>query len=223
MFASRRGIVLALVLPAAMLIGVAFPGAAFGDGEGAPAKKKLPPAADVKYDPDNIVAISQFEEAASKGTQLYMQKDYAAAVETFRKAMQLAPRNALGPYLLAEAYLAQGNLGEADAAIASAVDLAPTDTKPTSTFTRAKILFLRADIYERQKMWDQAKTAWQIYVEAANRVPADGGAYPQSGQERMQVIQKTLDLDKKYVAVRERIAAEKAGDAGKTAPPPKKK
>jgi tetratricopeptide (TPR) repeat protein len=220
MFASRRGIVLALVLPAAMLI----PLAAFGDGEGAPAKKKLPAASDVKYDPDNIVAISQFDETASKGMQLYTQKEYAAAIDTFRKAMQLAPRNALGPYLLAEAYLAQGNLGEADAAIASAVDLAPTDAKPTSAVTRARVLFLRADVYERQKKWEQAKTAWQLYVEAANKVGGDAGAYPQSGNERMAAIQKALDLDKKYVAVRERNAAEKASDAGKgAANPPKKK
>jgi tetratricopeptide (TPR) repeat protein len=217
MFASRRGIVLALVLPAAMLV----PLAAFGDGEGAPAKKKLPPATDVKYDPDSIVAISQFDDTAAKGTQLYMQKEYAAAVDTFRKAMQLAPRNAMGPYLLAEAYLAQGNVAEADAAIASAVDLAPTDAKPTSAITRARVLFLRADIYERQKKWDEAKTAWQLYVDAATRVGGDGGAYPRSGNERMAAIQKVLELDKKYAPVRERIAAEKA-DAGKPTPPKKK-
>lgn len=217
---SPFGVALALILPAALLV----PVIALGDGD-KPAKKKLPPAAgDVKYDPEGIVAISEFQENVTKGNERYGQKDYAGATDLYRKAIQLAPKQALGPYLLAEAYLAQGNLNEADAAIASAVDLAPTDAKASSQSTRARILFLRADIYERQKKWDQAKTAWQAYVEAANKMNGpDAGAFPQSGQERIRAIQKAIDLDKQYAPVRERIAAEKA-DAGKApVTPPKKK
>lgn len=216
---SARSLALALILPAAMLV----PLVALGDGEPAPKKKVMPAAGDVKYDPEGVVAISQFQETVTKGNQLYEQKDYAGAVDTYRKAMQFAPRNPLGPYLLAEAQLATGNLVEADAAIATAVDLAPNDAKPSSLATRARVLFLRADIYERQKKWDQAKTAWQAYVEAANRVTGDAGAFPQTGQERIRAIQKVIDLEKQYAPVRERIAADRA-DAGKPpATPPKKK
>lgn len=196
------------------------PVVAFGDGD-KPAKKKLPPATDVKYDPENIVAISEFQETVTKGNQLYVQKDYAGATDLYKKAIQLAPKQPMGPYFLAEAYLAQGNFGEADAAIASAVDLAPKDAKPSSLAVRARVLFLRADVYERQKKWDQAKTAWQAYVDVASRVTGDAGAYPESGHERIRALQKVIDLEKHYAPVRERIAAEKA-DAGK-APPPKKK
>jgi tetratricopeptide (TPR) repeat protein len=214
-----RSLALALLLPALMLV----PLAAFGDGEKTPPKKKLPPAAtDVKYDPEGVVAISEFQEQVAKGNARYAEKDYTGAVDLYRKAIQLAPKNALGPYLLAEAHLATGNLAEADASIASAVELAPTDAKPTSQATRARVLFLRADIYERQKKWEQAKTAWQAYTDAANKVTSDGGAYPASGQERVRAIQKAMDLEKQYVPVRERIAADKA-DAGKAATPPKKK
>ena len=85
--------------------------------------------------------------------------------------------------------------------------------------------FLRADIAERQKKWDQAKLAWQAYTEHAAKMGADAGAFPQTGAERLKAIQKVMDLEKAYAPVRERIAAEKA-DAGKSAPsatPPAKK
>lgn len=222
---SARSIALALILPAALLV----PLAAFGDPQDAKdaPKKKLPPpvGSDVKYDPENVVAISQFQEIATKGNEKYAAKDYPGAADEYKKAMLLAPRNPMGPYLLAEAYLAQGNIGEADGAIASAVEMAPTDAKIASLATRARVLFLRADIYERQKKWDQAKTAWAAYVDAANKDPlkgSDAGAFPANGQERIKAIQKVIDLEKQYVTVRERIAADKA-DAGKPAPPPKKK
>jgi tetratricopeptide (TPR) repeat protein len=214
-----RSVALALILPAAMLV----PIAAFGDGDAPAPKKKLPPAAtDVRYDPDNIVAISQFQETVTKGNERYEAKDFTGAIDTYKKAIQLAPKNPFGPYLLAEAYLANANLGEADAAIASAVELAPTDAKPSSLAMRSRVLFLRADVFEREKKWDQAKTAWQAYVDAAKQVTTDGGAYPQNGLERIRAIQKVIDLEAKYAGVRERIAAEKA-DAGKPPATPKKK
>lgn len=222
MSASFRRVALALFFPAIMLV----PLAAFGDGEGdKPAKKRLPPpvASDVKYDPEGIVAISQFQETASKGNAAFMAKDYTGAVDLYRKASQLAPRNPLGPYLLAEAFLAQGNLGEADAAIANAVELVPNDPKQSSMIIKARVLFLRADIYERQKKMNEAKTAWQAYLDVAKQINGpDAGAYPSTGTERIHAIQKVLDLEAKYAPVRERIAAEKKTDAGKPATPPKK-
>lgn len=217
---SLRSTALALVLPAALLV----PIAAFGDGEPAAKRKVLPAApADQKYDPENITAISEFMEQVSKGNEKYVAKDYTAAVDTYRKAMQLAPKNALGPYLLAEAYLASGNLPEADSAISSAVEIAPTEQKQAALALRSRVLFLRADIYERQKKWADAKTAWQLYVDTASKVNGDGGAYPNSGAERIKALQRVIDMEKPYAAVRERIAADKA-DAGKSAAqPPKKK
>jgi len=206
------------MFPAAMLV----PLAAFGEGESAPAKKKLPPpvASDVKYDPDGIVAISQFQETATKGNQAFEAKDYTTATDLYRKAAQLAPKNPLGPYLLAEAYLAQANLNEADAAIANAVELAPNDPKQSSMVIKARVLFLRADIYERMKKLDQAKTAWQAYVDVAKQINGpDAGGFPATGTVRIHAIQNVLDLEAKYAPVRARIAAEKS-DAGK--PPPKK-
>jgi tetratricopeptide (TPR) repeat protein len=164
-----------------------------------------------KYDPDNVVAISQYMEAIAKGTERYVAKDHTAAIDTYKKAIQLSPRNPLAHYLLAEAYLAGNNMGEADAAIQQAYE---ADSKNAPI--RSHVLFLRAVILERAKKWDEAKLAWQAYTEHAAK-SGDAGAFPQTGGERVKAIQKVLDLDKAYAGVRERIAAEKA-DAGKSAP-----
>src|SRR4051812_44573245 len=86
-------------------------------------KPKTAPDAGERYDPDNVTAISQFMETVGKGTEKYDAKDYPGAIDTFKKAIQLNPRQALGPYLLGESYLAMNNLGEAEAAFKTAEEL----------------------------------------------------------------------------------------------------
>jgi len=171
-----------------------------------------------KYDPENITGISQFMEAIAKGNERFAAKDFTAAIDLYKKAVQLSPKNALGHYVLTEAYLSQNNLGEAEASIKEAYENG--DMK--NPVLRSRVLFLVADVYERQKKWEQAKTAWQAYAEHAAKY-ADAG-YPQTSAERIKAIQKVLDNDKAYALVRERIAAEKL-DGGKSqpAPPPSPK
>jgi len=188
----------------------------------APAAKPKPAAPDAgagdRYDPDNITAISQFMEAAVKGTEKYNAKDYPGAIDTFKKAIQLNPRQPLGPYLLGEAYLATANLGEAEAAFKTAEDL----NDPKQPLVRSHVLFALADCYEREKKWEEARTAWQAYTAHAAKLGPDGGAFPESGAARIKAIDDMLKQDKAYEIVRQRIAAEKAdagapADAGKPA------
>ena len=194
----------------------------------APAKPKPKPAPDAgdRYDPENITAISQFMETVGKGNDKYNAKDYPAAIDTFKKAIQLNPRHPLGPYLAGEAYLAMNNLGEAEAAFKAAEEL--SDSK--LPLVRSHVLFAVADVYERQKKWELARTAWQAYTEHAAKLGADGGAHPQSGAARLKAIDDWLKLDKQYEIVRQRIAAEKAAaadagaaDAASAKPAPAKK
>src|SRR5438105_4386518 len=105
------------VLAVAIGLGSLSLGVAFADPP-RPAVKPSAAAADGgnRYDPENITAISQFMETLNKGNDKYAAKDYTGAVDTYKKAIQLNPRNALGPYLLGEAYLATNNLSEAEAA-----------------------------------------------------------------------------------------------------------
>jgi tetratricopeptide (TPR) repeat protein len=192
-----------MALPAIALL----PVAAFGEPQ-----KSAPVARQGQsetHDPDNITAISQYMATIVKGNERFVAKDYTAAIDTYKKAVQLSPRNALAHYLLTETYLTQGNVGEAEASIREAQEV--SDNKNPAL--RSRVLFLSADIFERQKKWDQAKTAWQAYADHVAKF-ADAG-FPQTGVERLKAIQKVLDLEKAYVAVRERIAAEKAADAGK--------
>lgn len=197
-----------------MLLAVVAPAFALAplvaSGEPKPAAKRPKPADSAeRYDPDNITAISEYMETLAKGNARFVAKEHTAAIDTYKRAIQLSPRNPLGYLLLTEAYLATGNLGEADAAIQQAYE---ADAKNATL--RSHVLFLRADVFEREKKWDQAKLAWQAYTEHAAKLGPDAGAYPQSGAERLKAIQKVMDLEKAYVVVRERIAAEKA-DAGK--------
>ncbi|MCW5838185.1 MAG: tetratricopeptide repeat protein, partial [Labilithrix sp.] len=197
-------VILAVAAPALALAPLA------ASGEPKPAAQRAAPAASAeRYDPDNVRAISEYMETLAKGNARFVAKEHTAAIDTYKRAIQLSPKNPLGHLLLAEAYLATGNLGEADAAIQQAYE---ADTKNATL--RSHVLFLRADVFEREKKWDQAKLAWQAYTEHSAKLGADAGAYPQSGAERLKAIQKVMDLEKAYVVVRERIAAEKA-DAGK--------
>ncbi|MDB4936017.1 MAG: hypothetical protein JWP87_2989 [Labilithrix sp.] len=184
--------------------------------------KPRPPAPDGgdRYDPENVTAISQFMETVGKGNEKYAAKDYPGAIDVFKKAIQLNPRQPLGPYLLGEAYLATNNLGEAEAAFKGAEEL----NDPKQQLVRSHVLFALADCYEREKKWDLARAAWQAYSDHAAKLGPDGGAHPQSGAARIKAVDDWLKLDKQYELVRQRIAAEKAdagasADAGKPAAP----
>jgi len=175
-----------------------------------------------RYDPDNVTAISQYMESLVSGNEKYEKKDFTGAIDTYKKAIQLNPKNPLGPYLLGEAYLATNNLPEAEAAFKQAVEVSDSRNQ----ILRSHVLFALADCYEREKKWELARTAWQAYADHTSKVP-DGGAFPQTAAARIKVIDEWVKLDKAYQGVRERIAAEKS-DAGKppaappAAPPAKK-
>lgn len=212
-------IALSLAMPAMALAPFAFEGEAAGQRSNVAPKAKPAASAQAagsdRYDPDNIKAISEYMETLVKGTERFEAKDVNGAIDLFKKAIQLSPKNPYGHLLLGEAYLAQENLGEAEAAFKEAVE----DSDSKNPALRSKCLFAIADVYEREKKLPEARTAWQAYAEHAPKVP-DGGTHPESAVGRMKAIDDMLKLEKSYVAVRERIAAEKA-DAGK-APPPKK-
>ncbi|HEY2365857.1 MAG TPA: tetratricopeptide repeat protein [Polyangiaceae bacterium] len=166
------------------------------------------PAADDKYDPANHTHISKFMETCGQGNAKFMSRDFAGAIEMYRKAIQLQPVNPLGHYLLGEAQSASGNLTEAEASWTNADNLGDKDP-PTKT----KLLFVLADLKERQKKWDDAKAGWQRYAQYVAAHPDAGGSAATS-DARIKAIDDMLKQDKAYDIVRQRIAAEKA-DAGK--------
>lgn len=151
-------------------------------------------------------ASPKYKEACAQGNARYVTRDFAGAIDAYRAAIELDAKNPLAHYLLGEAHLAAGSFTEADAAWNRAA-LESTDGDPA---LRAKILFVLADLRERQKKWDDARAAWQVYLDwvAKSRGVA---AFPASGQSRQQVIDAMLRQDKSYEVVRRRIADTKNG------------
>lgn len=141
------------------------------------------------------------------GNAKFIARDFPGAIETYKKAIALAPQNPLGHYLLGEAMVQTGNLTEAEAAFTQADNTA--DKTPQ---VKAKVLFCIADLKERQKKWDDAKAAWQKYADWAQS-HGDAGAMPQTAAARIAAIDEAVKQDKAYDVVRQRIAAEKEAGA----------
>lgn len=174
--------------------------------------------AGARVDPDNVRGLSDHMRTLLAGVEKYNAKDYAAAIDLFKKGIQMNPRDPLGPYLLGEGHLAAGSLADAEAAFKQAEEI--SDSR--APLLRSHVLFAVADCYEREKKWELARAAWQKYAEHAPKVP-DGGAFPQSGAARLKAIDDVLQLDKAYEIVRQRIAAEKDGGADAAADASSKK
>lgn len=149
---------------------------------------------------------SAFKDALADGTSKYAARDFAGAVGAFQKAIEASPKDPLGHYFLGEAQLAANNLTEAEAAWNRA-SLAATEKQAG---LRAKILFVLADLKERQKKWDDAKAAWQVYLDWVAKYPEAKG-FQGSGTARQTAIDTSQKQDKAYEVVRQRIAATKNG------------
>jgi tetratricopeptide (TPR) repeat protein len=149
---------------------------------------------------------AKYREACKDGNTRYAAHDFVGAIAAYQKAVEMDPVNPLGHYFLGEAQLAGGNLVEAEAAWNRA-SLAASDKEAP---LRARVLFVLADLKERQKKWDEARAAWQVYIDWAARFPS-AGAFPGSALSRQQVIDAMQKQDKAYAVVRQRIADTKAG------------
>jgi len=150
---------------------------------------------------DTSSGSGNFKPAVTDGSTKYAARDFAGAVAAFQKAIEADPKNPLGHYFLGEAQLANNNLTEAEAAWTRA-SLESADKDPA---LRARILFVLADLKERQKKWDEAKAAWQVYLDWAAKYP-EAKAFTGSGQSRQQMIDAMTKQDKGYAVVRQRIA-----------------
>jgi hypothetical protein len=203
----------ALVLAASVL----FVPSAVAWGEEPAAPRSPLDAGGPRHDPDNKAGLAEWMDRCIKGNAKYLSHDVPGAIDLYRQAIQLAPKRPLPHYLLAEAQLGAGNLPEADAALSDA-EQTSDDRDPD---VRGKVLFVIADVREREKKWEDAKAAWKTYGDYAAK-HADAGMTPATPAARIQAIDDMLKLDKAYDVVRQRIADE-GKDAGSPAPPPKKK
>jgi tetratricopeptide (TPR) repeat protein len=170
-------------------------------GAAAPAAPAQKPASTTPGAPAKkpFLGTGPFWDAVSKGDASYLARDFEAAIKAYREALEKEPNNAMGHYRLGEAMLAKGDLGEAEQSWQTGLRFCGKDEK-----LRAKLLFVLADLRERQKNWDEADARWKQYGQHAQSVP-EARAYPATATERQKRIAEWKQLNADSLLVRERI------------------
>ena len=163
-----------------------------------------PKASGPRKDPKGITGISPYTEKVNEGTSAFLARDYAKASNMYRQAIEMSPNKPLAHYLMGEALLAAGKLGDAEKAWQDASRFSKDDAS-----LHAKSLFALADLKERQNKWQEAAMAWKEYAAYVGSVKEAKG-YPETPQKRQQAFEKHQDLKVKYAKVKERIAQREA-------------
>jgi len=146
-----------------------------------------------------------------KGNAAYVARDFQGAIAAYREAIQEDAKDPLGYYLLGEAQLAAGNIAEAEASWQTGLR-----SVGSAENVQAKLLFVMADLRERQGKWADAKKAWDEYAQFLSTHPGAKG-YAATATERNKAIDTHNDLETKYAAVKQRIEQRLKET---TAPPP---
>jgi tetratricopeptide (TPR) repeat protein len=152
-----------------------------------------------RRDAAGLKGLSPFWEALKKGDNAYVARDFDAAIAAYREAITKEPQNALGHYRMGEAHLAKGDMQEAEASWVAGLRFVGKNHA-----LRAKILFVIADLRERQKNYDQATQAWADYEQFAGQ-QRSAKAYPATASERKKRIATWRQLVADYAAVKTRI------------------
>jgi tetratricopeptide (TPR) repeat protein len=155
---------------------------------------------EVRRDPQGVKGISPFWEALKKGDDLFVARDFDGAITAYRDAISKAPQNAMGHYRMGEAQLAKGEIQEAEASWVSALRFVGKDLN-----LKAKILFVLADLRERQRSYDDSKDRWTAYEQFAKQ-NAGAKTYPASATDRKKRIDIWKQMLVDYDAVKKRIA-----------------
>ena len=199
---SVVAILFALAAPAVAFVPLVAVAAGDAKGDAKPGGSASASASGGKRtDPANITGISKFMETCVSGNGQYMARDFPAAIASYREAIKLSPKHPLGHYLLGEAQLAANNLPEAEASW----NQAGLVSDATDPILRARVLFVLADVKERQKKWDEAKTGWQNYNEWVGRYADAGVGFGATGASRVQAIETMTKRNAEADQVKQRI------------------
>jgi len=164
-----------------------------------PAAQKA--SGEVRRDPKGIKGISPFWEALVKGDKAYVARDFEGAIAAFQEAIKLEPQNPLGHYRIGEAHLAKGNQKEAEESWGAALRFVRDNHK-----LRAKVLFVLADLRERQNSLDDATERWTEYEKFVTSQPESKG-FAATPPERKKRITEWKQLSADAAEVKKRIEA----------------
>lgn len=153
----------------------------------------------IKRDPKGIKGISPFWEAVKKGDDSFAARDIEGAKSAYQDAIRAEPQNPMGHYRMGEAELSKGNLKEAEASWQTALRFAGENAA-----IRAKILFVLADVKERQRSFEEATNGWNAY-ETHAKSASTVKTYPATAADRKKRIEEWQKLEADYGPVKERI------------------
>ena len=128
-----------------------------------------------------------------------MARDFEGAIKEYRGAIEKEPNNPMGHYRLGAAQLAKGDLAEAELSWQGGIRFAGKDPK-----IRAKLLFVLADLRERQRNQDEAIARWKEYAQHVQSQPEARG-FPATAVEREKRNVEWKQLSADSLAVKDRI------------------
>jgi Flp pilus assembly protein TadD len=151
-------------------------------------------------------------QALVRAQAAYVARNFDEALTAFREAATHAPERA-------EALLGVGytlsQRGDREGAVSAFREALQLSIAAQEVLPRVRALQAIANTFEGAGRWDEALTAWQEYVDFAERHPSYGtAAY---GRSRIETIRDRQDLEHRYAPVRARIE-ERRSSNGRSAP-----
>lgn len=158
------------------------------------------PPKELRRDPANKTGISPYMELIAKGDAAFVARDFPGATGLFQDAVKLDDTQMLGFYRLGQAFVAAGKLEDAHKTYEAALSRkGPDDLK-------AKVMFVLADTFEREKKWQPAKDAWAAYAAFLQGNAKLKGA-PVTAAERIKQADRRMKDEVESGKVKERVAS----------------
>jgi tetratricopeptide (TPR) repeat protein len=170
----------------------------------AKAEAAEPAPGELRRDPNGVKGISPMWEAINKGDAAYVARDFAGAIAAYQEAITKAPQNPLAHYRKGQALVGKGDLEEAIKSYTDALRFAQG-----SSALRAKIMFVIADVRERQKALEDANDNWAKYDAFVAGDPTSKG-YSATAKERQKRIADVRRINAEGAEVRARIEKRQA-------------
>jgi tetratricopeptide (TPR) repeat protein len=153
----------------------------------------------VRRDPKGKQGLSPFWEAVRRGDAAALARDYVKAKQAYQEAITFEPKRAIAHYRIGQVEVLAGKLSDAETAYNDALRF--VDSEPT---LHAHLLFVLADLKERQEQRDAALKAWQAYADYLKSESRAKG-YPATAEERQKRILRYNELVVECKGVKERV------------------
>jgi tetratricopeptide (TPR) repeat protein len=145
------------------------------------------------------VGPNPYSEPIQKGDAAYVARDFEGSILAFRQEIEKNPNAALGHYRLGEAQLAKGDFAEAELSWQAALRFVAKDER-----LKSKILFVLADLKERQKAYEDSVARWKDYDQHARAQP-DSKGFPTTATDRIKRADDWKKITADSAAVKLRI------------------